>query len=186
MNTFYEVFQPIACYFHTDLKEEEKQAQLHGFLTDQKKTILAATGAIGAGYDFPDIQLVIHWEGAWGITDFLQESGRLGHQPGYQGWSYCLITPRERAPNPRDSMDRALFRDYLNKTICRRHLIHLTFDQKAIEKCTSSDLLCDLCMARSQAHDQVTRVAKAVVNMHQGRGDRLLAIYQAFNKQYCL
>lgn len=186
VNDFYHTYQPLACHFHADLEDQVKQSQLHDFLTNPKKTILAATGAIGAGYDFPAIQLVIHWEGAWGITDFVQESGRLGHQPGQLGWSYCLITARERAPHARDSVDRALFRDYLNEAICRRRPIHLTFDQKVIDQCGSHDQPCDLCMTRAQAYSQVTRAAQAAVNLHQGRADRLLAICQAFDQKFCL
>ncbi|KAE8383925.1 P-loop containing nucleoside triphosphate hydrolase protein, partial [Aspergillus alliaceus] len=84
---------PETYYFHADLPDPVKSDQLDRFIQAGQgqagqaaqaaqagqagqagPVILMATGAIGAGFDFSDISLIIHLQGAWSFTDFMQES----------------------------------------------------------------------------------------------------------------
>jgi superfamily II DNA helicase RecQ len=71
---------PEAAKFHSNLSDQAKLDQLDQF--QSSRSILVATGAIGAGFDFPDIDLVIHFmPGEYEMTSFIQESGRAGRSP---------------------------------------------------------------------------------------------------------
>jgi superfamily II DNA helicase RecQ len=71
---------PDAAKFHSDLSDQAKLDQLDQF--QSSRSILVATGAIGAGFDFPDVDLVIHFlPGEYEMTSFMQESGRAGRSP---------------------------------------------------------------------------------------------------------
>ena len=53
---------------------------------------MLATSGVGASYDFPDVNLVIHFlPGVYEMTNFIQESGRAGRSPDSLAWSYCLV-----------------------------------------------------------------------------------------------
>ena len=41
---------------------------------------MCATVAFGVGMDIPDINLVIHWDAADTMLDFVQQTGRAGRQ----------------------------------------------------------------------------------------------------------
>ncbi|KAF8442588.1 P-loop containing nucleoside triphosphate hydrolase protein, partial [Terfezia claveryi] len=72
--------------YHSEVPLEERQQSLVSFTRTQKEVldsnpnnrVIAATGALGAGIDPPDIRLVIHFGGTWSAIDFGQESGRAG------------------------------------------------------------------------------------------------------------
>ncbi|KAL4923111.1 DEAD/DEAH box helicase [Aspergillus undulatus] len=95
--------------FHADLSEAEKMAELgcfHGNQVGGQARVLLATLAIGAGFDFPNVDLVVHLEGLYGLSDFMQESGRAARNPRQLGWSYCLIRKSELTPRLGDSHER--------------------------------------------------------------------------------
>ncbi|KAJ5282018.1 P-loop containing nucleoside triphosphate hydrolase protein [Penicillium angulare] len=60
VDQLYQALEPQAARFHSDLSEEDKLAQLAYFRAEGP--ILLATSGIGAGYDFPDVDLVIHFK----------------------------------------------------------------------------------------------------------------------------
>ncbi|THC87349.1 hypothetical protein EYZ11_013206 [Aspergillus tanneri] len=117
---------PHAVIFHADLPMETKNSHITKYESGEAN-ILIATGAIGAGFDFALIHLVIHLHGAWSFTDFMQESGRAGRSPDQPGWSYCLVTVSDLPDRVNDSLDRSLFREYLNEKVCRRRPISRVF-----------------------------------------------------------
>jgi superfamily II DNA helicase RecQ len=72
--------EPQAVRFHSDLSDQAKLDQLDQF--QSSRYILVATGAISAGFDFPNVDLVIHFmPGEYEMTSFMQESGRAGRSP---------------------------------------------------------------------------------------------------------
>jgi superfamily II DNA helicase RecQ len=132
----FDTLQPQAARFHSGLSDDEKLSQLDSFRVE--RSILLATSGIGAGYDFPDVNLVIYFmPGVYEITNFMQESGRAGRSPDCLAWSYCLVQSYQlhqpqasQAPQP---AEKAFFQQYLLDQICRRRVISRVFDGEAIE-----------------------------------------------------
>jgi superfamily II DNA helicase RecQ len=138
---------PEAAKFHSNLSDQAKLDQLDQF--QSSRSILVATGAIGAGFDFPDIDLVIHFmPGEYEMTSFIQESGRAGRSPDQPGWSYCLVRAWQLQARPNQegkALEKTTFLNYLCDQVCRRRVISRVFNSRAIESCDLSWTLCDLC-----------------------------------------
>ncbi|THC87342.1 hypothetical protein EYZ11_013212 [Aspergillus tanneri] len=174
-----------AVIFHADLPAEAKTSSITQFESGQAN-ILIATGAIGAGFDFKLVHLVIHLHGAWSFTDFMQESGRAGRSTDQPGWSYCLVRPSDLPDRVNDSLDRGLFREYLNENVCRRRPISRVFSDQTLESCDPGWVRCDLCSARAAQHE---RVQEAVRKYYQNTTQDLELFakgVQFFHEKYCL
>jgi superfamily II DNA helicase RecQ len=149
VDSLWEALEPKATRFYAGLTEEEKSKNLSLFQT--QASILLATTAIGAGYDFPNIEIVIHFlPGRYEITNFLQESGRAGRSPDARAYSYCLVAPYTLAAGPAGATAEApaeqlYFQEYLCEKICRRRVISRVFDSEALESCEPTWAPCDLC-----------------------------------------
>ncbi|HWF02389.1 MAG TPA: helicase-related protein [Candidatus Angelobacter sp.] len=177
LEAFYEAYQDLVACYHSDLTNEDKQSQLHAFLQSEK-SILAATGAISAGFDFPDVNLVIHYLSAWGFTDFVQESGRLSRRPGQVGHSVIFMQPTEATPRATDSLERQLIREYLTVQQCRRGMIHRIFNGEIQPFCLPSERACDLCHGRGLVLDQGPTQVTLYNQQTAQRCRRLHALYQ--------
>ncbi|KAL4908696.1 P-loop containing nucleoside triphosphate hydrolase protein [Aspergillus multicolor] len=97
-----------------ELSDTNKAAELSRVKSGEP-FLLLATSALGAGFDFTKINVVVHLEGAWGISDFIQESGRAGRNPASRGWSYCLVTSDDKRLRQNDNPERQEHRKYLNE-----------------------------------------------------------------------
>jgi superfamily II DNA helicase RecQ len=76
----FDALQPQAARFHSSLSNKDKLSQLASFRVGTP--ILLATSGVGASYDFPDVNLVIHFlPSAYEITNFIQESSRASRSP---------------------------------------------------------------------------------------------------------
>ena len=151
VDQLFDALQPRAARFHADLSDDEKQVQLGRFR--KEVSLLLATSGIGAGYDFPDVNLVIHFmPGAYEITNFMQESGRAGRSPGSPAWSYCLVQSYQLRQNPKtpvlQASEKVFFQHYLTDPICRRRVISRVFDSEALAICDPLWAQCDLCSDR--------------------------------------
>ena len=151
VNQLFNALQPQVARFHSDLAEDEKLTQLALFRGDI--LLLVATSGIGAGYDFPDIDLVIHFmPKAYEITNFMQESGRAGRSPDRKAWSYCLVQPyqlqQSTSQGQQAPAEKIYFQQYLVDQICRRRVISRVFNAKALESCDPSWAQCDCCTRR--------------------------------------
>jgi superfamily II DNA helicase RecQ len=159
INELYNSLQPQAARFTSDLPEEEKLSQLSLFET--KANILLATGAIGAGYDFPGVNLVIHFmPGRYEITNFIQEAGRAGRDPDTPAWSYCLIPTSPYPQIAETTAEKLYFQQYISEEVCRRRVIARVFDGKVLESCDTSWALCDLCARRQSVIASQNRVTR--------------------------
>lgn len=70
VDRLYNTLQPQAARFHSRLSNKDKLSQLGSFRAGT--LILSATSGVGARYDFPDINLVIHFlPRAYEITNFI-------------------------------------------------------------------------------------------------------------------
>jgi superfamily II DNA helicase RecQ len=148
----------IACY-HADLTTEQKEQELNDFLT-AKKSIIIATSALSAGFDFSDISLVIHIQSSWSITEFIQESGRLSRQ-NQKGFSVIFTTEKEKQISRTDNQERLYMKQYLSETICRRRLLKLIFDNAVIDHCESQEAICDLCESRQIERNSIAQATSA-------------------------
>jgi superfamily II DNA helicase RecQ len=179
---------PEAARFHSDLSDQAKLDQLDLF--QSSRYILVATGAIGAGFDFPDVDLVIHFlPGEYEMTSFMQESGRAGRSPDQPGWSYCLVRAQQLQARPKketQALEVSTFLDYLGEQVCRRRIISRAFDSRTIESCDPSWALCDLCDHRQS---ELSLVRQAV---RQEEGQNLIQIdifgkaVMFWHERYCL
>ena len=81
--------------------EEEKGAIIAGWLGDAQLPVIAATRALGVGFDYPHVRWVIHVDDPLKMTDFSQESGRAGRD-GRKACSIVMLnsswTPRRHCP----------------------------------------------------------------------------------------
>ncbi|BDD64430.1 hypothetical protein MAP00_009255 [Monascus purpureus] len=89
---FHQAYPQETAYFHASMPEEDKTRQVESFDQGQK-LVLLGTAAIGEGYDFAHTAMVIHWGTRWGISQFLQATGRAARGAGEIGWSYAIIPP---------------------------------------------------------------------------------------------
>jgi superfamily II DNA helicase RecQ len=149
-------------HFHAKVPEVEKQAELDRFLGG-KARILLATTALGAGFDFSHVDVVIHWRGSYSFCDFMQESGRTERSTGRPGWSFCAVTDYDRQPRDSNSVEEVEFKKYLNECICRRAAISRYFNGFD-QSCEPGMTSCDLCIIKQ---NQASRVQQAVRQRQQ-------------------
>lgn len=150
VDSLFDALQPYAARFHADLADNDKHSQLACF-RDQTRLLLATSG-IGAGYDFSDVNLVIHFmPGTYEMTNFIQESGRAGRSSNQLSWSYCLVRPWQLQLSTIQKevpLEQKQFTQYLLDQICRRRAISRIYDGEALESCDPSWNQCDLCANR--------------------------------------
>lgn len=111
--------------------DEDKAAVIESWLSNQSKPVIAATAALGVGFDYPHVRLVIHVGEPDRISDFAQESGRAGRD-GREARSVVIIpsawTPDGDAANlPADRQGMQLF--LLNK-YCSRGVLSQYLDER--------------------------------------------------------
>lgn len=183
----HQAYPQQTAYFHGRLEESSKESELQAFIQGDRP-VLVATGAIGAGYDFSglNICLVIHLEGAYGLSDFVQESGRASRQPNVPGWSYILTWESHlKRPCPED-LERALFHEYLVEKICRRRPIFRVFNGQPLERCLGYHLKCDLCSARDQAFKKTTRKAVGFYQQVHQETLHLINLLEVWSHNHCV
>jgi superfamily II DNA helicase RecQ len=180
--------EPQAVKFHSDLSDQAKLDQLDQF--QSSSSILVATGAIGAGFDFPDVDLVIHFmPGEYEMTSFMQESGRAGRSPDQPGWSYCLVRAYQMQARPNQegkALEKTTFLNYLCDQVCRRRVISRVFNSRAIESCDPSWTLCDLCDHRQSRLGLVGQAVRQEEAQNHIQIDFLAKAVRFWHERYCL
>lgn len=75
-----ELYELLQCLAYTSKSgsEEEKGVILSRWLNNPDQPVIAATSALGAGFDYPYIQQVVYVDAPNKMTDFSQESRRAG------------------------------------------------------------------------------------------------------------
>lgn len=122
---------------------------------DGTATVLVATGALGAGINMPNIDLVIHMNMPYGLIDYSQESGRAGRcgQPAKsvivtcRAWEKRLRQAWENERLTWDMNARQMY-TFMLTTQCRRLAMDSWMDGVTEGKCGCRDLMeisCDKC-----------------------------------------
>ena len=171
-------------YYHADLDDQERPRQLDGFIRADQG-VLAATGAIGAGYDFQGVSLVIFFNGCYGLTDFVQGSGRSARSPGCHGDAIILLTSRWK-PAQQPDPDRHAFDQFIQETQCRRRIINQEFNDIATTHCLSDERKCDLCQQRLDDLAKQSQIARQRVRRVNSDREALLRMIQQWRQGGCL
>ncbi|RBA14537.1 hypothetical protein FPRO05_03329 [Fusarium proliferatum] len=126
--------------------EEEKMAIIERWLTAADSPIIVATSALGPGFDYPYIRLVIHVDAPSLLTDFSQESGRAGRD-GEVAESIILLSaawqPQLGQPV---AADKEAMQLYLLQEYCSRGVLSQFLDSKPDWRwCMEGDERCSVC-----------------------------------------
>ena len=133
-------------YYFGRMSIEDKNKNINLFISSER--IIITTSALGEGFDYSSIRVIIHYLSVFSIIDFQQQTGRAGRDLK-NSISLILTTSYEMKINDNDDEYKRLFKEYLLKSICRRRVIDRVFDNNVIDSCLSSQSLCDLCLKRS-------------------------------------
>ncbi|PCD24312.1 hypothetical protein FGRA07_11291 [Fusarium graminearum] len=127
--------------------EEEKMAILERWLTAADSPItIVATAALGRGFDYPHVRLVIHVDAPSLLTDFSQESGRAGRD-GEVAESIILLSAAWQPQLGRPvAADKEAMQLYLMQEYCSRGVLSQFLDSKADWRwCMEGEELCSVC-----------------------------------------
>ncbi|KAJ5822351.1 hypothetical protein N7447_004691 [Penicillium robsamsonii] len=180
VDRFAEDYNESCAAYHAGLSLEARALNLALF-TSNSKPILAATSAIGAGFNFDNVGLIIYFQGCWSLTDFVQGCGRAARAPGAIGFIEVLTRADGKLPSDRrsgdlskDSQELTLFHEWVQEGICRRRLLHTRFNPRASSiNCSGEDRLCDLCLSRAQTLAKQAEKAKAILLQQKKRLEAL-------------
>jgi superfamily II DNA helicase RecQ len=166
----------VRSYTIGDLVSEAIQCRFYKAHTNEKADILrewasgsgsgsggwiVATGALGTGIDIPGILIVVHIDRPYGLTSFMQQSGRSG-RGGEVSESHVVVNIANQGKDGSGSarrragllngysveqIDENALSEYLQETQCRRLVLAAYFDGDTLgTDCVSTDsVLCDWC-----------------------------------------
>lgn len=80
--------------YHGKMEKEERAANQDAFMNG-KVSIMVATSAFGMGVDKSDVGLVVHYEIANSLENYIQEAGRAGRDQQLQANCYVLFDPED-------------------------------------------------------------------------------------------
>jgi hypothetical protein len=138
LEAFHKMTADFSTIYHGQLDAEIRSRNLDEF-EQGKWQILCATSALSAGFDpKAGVILVIQYPRSWGITNFMQESGRLARQEGSSGYSMVFTTTHEMKARDHEGKEAQLMREYLQEGICRRSFLNRIFNQSITTRCRAS------------------------------------------------
>ncbi|KAK9247035.1 P-loop containing nucleoside triphosphate hydrolase protein [Lipomyces tetrasporus] len=108
-------------FFSGDLTPDMKADILEKWIRGLYVLVFTTSG-LGVGIDYGSVSLVIHYEGLWGLLDYVQESGRAGRK-GDKASNALVITRKDWHPNYKKltAGDAMAIDDYLSPDgFCRR------------------------------------------------------------------
>ncbi|KAF4335798.1 tlh3 [Fusarium beomiforme] len=135
------------------VQQEPGLGNLYLFKSERDRVIiycptkdLVATSALGPGFDYPHIRLVIHVDAPSLLTDFSQESGRAGRD-GEVAESIILLSAAWQPQLGRPvAADKEAMQLYLLQEYCSRGVLSQFLDSKPDWRwCMEGDELCSVC-----------------------------------------
>ena len=127
--------------------EEEKKSIITQWLSTPAQPAIAATSALGPGFDQPSIRWVIHVNAPSLMSDFSQESGRAGRD----GAKACSIVMLSQTWKPQlDTQlppDEEAMQLYLTQQHCSRGVLSQFLDTEPHWRwCMAEDEVCQVCV----------------------------------------
>ena len=118
---------------------------------------IVATGALGTGVNISNIVHIVHVDRPYGLTSFIQQSGR-GGRSGEESHSYVIVRggsggrrrPALVTAYTVEDEDEAALSEFLEATSCRRAILarHMDGVSEGADCTSSSSMLCDWCEGR--------------------------------------
>lgn len=154
---------------------------------------LIATKAFSTGIDYPNVKLVIHWDGITEITDFEQCSGRAGRN-GEPARSIVIAGPNRRRLTSHTNQEERLAINYIMKgqTGCLRTDRTEYFDGQAMNCRTANATLCSNCrssMPEFQLDDYIPRANNYAIvseNVRNFMNKTRIVERKLCHRHYCL
>jgi superfamily II DNA helicase RecQ len=129
---------------------EEKAMIIRNWLTSNVP-FLVATTALGAGFDYPYIRMVLHVDEPTSLVDFAQASGRAGRD-GQVAFATVLLPHSWRATSSLTDPEQAALHRYLQGVECYRACLSAALDVPSQQQtsCLEADVTCNVCARQSQ------------------------------------
>jgi Orsellinic acid/F9775 biosynthesis cluster protein D/Helicase conserved C-terminal domain/DEAD/DEAH box helicase len=127
---------------------EQKAVLIQQWLGDINQAAIVATSALGPGFDYPYIQLVIHAGAPKRLSSFAQESGRAG-RAGQAARSIILLNASWVVEEDGEyaSTDHEAMELYLSSQFCYRGILSQTLDLPVDWLwCMEGDEACGFCI----------------------------------------
>jgi superfamily II DNA helicase RecQ len=127
--------------------EEEKKAIITHWLNTPTQPAIAATSALGPGFDHPSIRWVIHVNAPSLMSDFSQESGRAGRD-GAKACSIVMISQTWKPQlDTQLAPDEEAMQLYLTQQHCSRGVLSQFLDTEPHWRwCMAEDEVCQVCV----------------------------------------
>lgn len=126
--------------------EEEKAAIIAGWLGREDQPVIIATAALGIGFDYPFIRLVVHVGAPEKLTDFAQESGRAGRD-GQKASSIVMLRSTWKPQlSGHLGEDEEAMQLYLTQRYCSRGILTQFLDAETDWRwCMTGEECCQVC-----------------------------------------
>ena len=144
-NTARKLSEYLDCKYYAS-NVENKEKIINSFISFDR--IIVATSALGEGFDYSSIRVVIHYISSFSFIDFQQQTGRAGRDQKHS-ISLTLIMNNELKYNNRDDDFKTLYKKYLNESICKRRIINRVFNNEINDIYITNQNSCDLYLTRN-------------------------------------
>src|SRR5277367_6013080 len=135
-----------ASYTSESGSKEEKAAILSKWLASKDQPAIAATSALGIGFDYPHVRWVIHVDAPERMTAFSQESGRAGRDGGKASSIILLRAMWKPQLNQDLAPDQEAMQLYLTQQYCSRGVLsQFLDDQRDWRWCMVGEEVCQVC-----------------------------------------
>jgi hypothetical protein len=130
-----------------DMAEEEKNSAIGQWLSKPSRLpVIVATSALGPGFDYLHVRLVVHVGEPELMTDFSQESGRAGRDEKKAESVILLRATWKPQPDAGLSADKRAMQLYLTQRHCLRGILSQFLDQQQDWRwCMENEKSCGVC-----------------------------------------
>lgn len=175
-NTGNKISEALQCPFYK-ARADHKSQILQDWIEGPGGWIVA-TGALGTGINIEGIIYVVHIDRPYGLTSFVQQSGR-GGRAGEISDSIIIVRVKNTSGRRRseilseysvEQIDENAMTEFIQSTQCRRVVLGRYLDVGEAVDCQSIDgVFCDQCKAQGRAQASKTvQVSKESIDKAKG------------------